>query len=157
MNSDTQTTFNVQSNNISQEATNRLKQCLRYFKTFSFIIAIVTILVYILAIVLNILTWEDWNKTLLKLGAKYTPFIRKNFELHRLIAPIFLHYNIYHLLLNCLYLIIFGIFIEHMVTRKFTMLTYFISGLIATTLSAVLAPTTVSLGASGALYGNHLA
>jgi rhomboid protease GluP len=151
--SNQQSSLNIQ--NVPTEISNGIKRHLKYVKTFSFVMIIVNIFIYMLEVYLNTINREDWNTTLVNMGAKYTPYIRDNYHFHRLILPIFLHNNLMHLIWNCFNLALFAIFMEFTLSTKNTIISYFISGIISTTLSAVLNPGYISVGASGAIFGKY--
>ena len=79
-----------------------------------------------------------------------------DYEIWRLITPIFLHGNELHLISNLIALLLFGASIE--TNRNFSrlkfLLIYFLSGLIGNLFSLVLLPLdAISLGSSGAIFG----
>ncbi|MFX1326077.1 MAG: rhomboid family intramembrane serine protease [Promethearchaeota archaeon] len=79
-----------------------------------------------------------------------------NYEIWRLITPIFLHANEIHLLSNMLALLLFGATVEtnQKITRLQFLLIYIISGIIGNIFTLfLLPPYAVSLGASGAIFG----
>ena len=69
----------------------------------------------------------------------------------RLLTSIFLHSGIPHLLLNMFSLALFGIILENIIGTKKFLLTFFISGLIASLFSGFFYNS--ALGASGAIFG----
>ncbi|MHA2123187.1 MAG: rhomboid family intramembrane serine protease, partial [Promethearchaeota archaeon] len=79
-----------------------------------------------------------------------------DYEIWRLFTSLFLHADILHLVSNLLALLIFGATIESnkKFSKLFFIITYFISGLIGNLLSLIiLSPYTISLGASGSIFG----
>jgi membrane associated rhomboid family serine protease len=83
-------------------------------------------------------------------------YIIQNFEIWRLITPIFFHANEIHLFSNTIALLLFGATVEtnKVFSRLEFVLTYFISGFIGNIFSLFLLPfDTISLGASGAIFG----
>jgi membrane associated rhomboid family serine protease len=91
--------------------------------------------------------------TLRAMGGKFTDDIRNQYELHRLLTPVFLHAGILHLLSNLFFQLRFGFICEvRWGIAKFALL-YFVCGIGANFWSAVLSPFAVSVGASGALFG----
>ncbi|MHA2008619.1 MAG: rhomboid family intramembrane serine protease [Promethearchaeota archaeon] len=79
-----------------------------------------------------------------------------DYEIWRLMTPIFLHGNEVHLISNLIALLLFGASIE--TNRSFSklkfLLIYFLSGFIGNLFSLVLLPiNAISLGSSGAIFG----
>jgi membrane associated rhomboid family serine protease len=90
--------------------------------------------------------------TLLAVGAKQTAFIL-NGQYYRLLAPIFLHAGVIHLLINSFMLLRLGSSIEMAFGPWRTGFVYVLSGVFGNILSAVFLPHVMSVGASGALFG----
>lgn len=79
-----------------------------------------------------------------------------NYEIWRLITPIFLHANEIHLFSNMIALLLFGATIEtnQRISRLQFLSTYVISGIIGNIFTLfLLPPNAISLGASGAIFG----
>lgn len=89
---------------------------------------------------------------LLQWGADYRP-ATTNGEWWRLLTNIFLHGGIMHLIANMVGLIFIGMFLEPILgTKRFTLL-YLVTGILASVASVWWHPNTVSVGASGAIFG----
>ena len=84
-------------------------------------------------------------------GAKYGPAIQDG-DWYRLIAPVFLHAGIFHLLLNIFALFIFGPRLERLFGSLAYGATYLISGLFGVVASYWFYPA-LGVGASGAIFG----
>lgn len=114
----------------------------------------------IILVFLNIISFLVFN---LALPIQYLLFfvqinrnIIKNYELWRLITPIFFHANELHLFSNSIALLLFGATVEtnQKLSRLKFLLIYFISGFIGNFFSLFLLPLdAISLGASGAVFG----
>lgn len=89
--------------------------------------------------------------TLLLFGANYKPLIQIG-QVWRLATSIFLHIGIIHLIVNMYALFIIGKQLEGLIGRWKYLLVFLGSGIIGSLLSAVL-HTSVSAGASGAIFG----
>jgi rhomboid protease GluP len=77
-----------------------------------------------------------------------------NGEVWRLFTAIFIHADILHIFGNMFFLLIFGLRAEDMFDIKEYLLIYFLSGLSGGLLTLALwPPNTVSIGASGAIFG----
>ena len=75
-------------------------------------------------------------------------------EYWRLFTSMFLHADIMHILSNMLALLLFGAAVENNYSKLEYLIIYFISGLIGNLFSLLLLPlNTISLGASGAIFG----
>jgi len=74
----------------------------------------------------------------------------------QLLTSIFVHVDITHIALNMLFLIIFGLRAEELFTTEEYFFVYMFSGLAGSLLTLFLmAPNTVSAGASGAIFGMY--
>ena len=89
--------------------------------------------------------------TLLKFGANYQPLVKAG-EVWRLITSMFLHIGFLHLLFNMYALWIIGKQLETFLGKTKFIIVYLGSGLLGSLLSVVL-HTSVSAGASGAIFG----
>ena len=77
-----------------------------------------------------------------------------NGEYWRLFTSMFLHADIMHIFSNMIALLLFGAAVENNYSKIEYLLIYFISGLIGNLFSLLLLPlNTISLGASGAIFG----
>jgi rhomboid protease GluP len=74
-------------------------------------------------------------------------------EVWRLFTAMFIHADITHIVGNMLFLLIFGLRAEKLFDLKEYFLVYFLSGLAGGLLTLLLGPSTVSVGASGAIFG----
>ena len=82
--------------------------------------------------------------------------IIKEYEVWRLFTAIFLHGNILHLFSNMFGLLLFGATVENnkSISKIQFSIIYFVSGLIGNLFSLIFLPLdTISLGASGAIFG----
>lgn len=92
--------------------------------------------------VLNLLRYGALNSVLVQNG-----------EFWRLITAGFLHGGIFHLLFNMYSLYIIGTQIENFVGKWKFLAIYFCSMITASLMSCVISPNSVSVGASGAIFG----
>ena len=76
-----------------------------------------------------------------------------NGEVWRLFTAMFVHADIVHIFGNMFFLLIFGLRAEDMFDVKEYFLIYFLSGLAGGLLTLLLWPDTLSVGASGAIFG----
>ncbi len=88
----------------------------------------------------------------LKVGANFGPLVKQG-EWWRLFTSIFLHGGLLHLLNNLFSLWLIGTLLEPLLGRiKFATL-YFVTGIIASYTSVCWHEATISVGASGAIFG----
>lgn len=90
---------------------------------------------------------------LLLLGAKNSYLIKYEYQLWRLVTPIFLHSDILHLLFNMVIQLAFGLGYERKWNPLRLIPIYFITGIGGTLLSCVALPHGIGVGASGAILG----
>ncbi|MCG1380368.1 rhomboid family intramembrane serine protease [Staphylococcus epidermidis] len=74
-------------------------------------------------------------------------------EWYRLISSMFLHFNFEHILMNMLSLFIFGKIVESIIGSWRMLIIYIISGLYGNFVSLSFNTITISVGASGAIFG----
>ncbi len=94
---------------------------------------------------------SDDATNLYRWGAKFGPAIQDG-DWHRLILPVILHAGILHLATNTFALIIFGPRLEEEFGRTAFLATYIVSGIGGVAASYLVSPT-LSVGASGAIFG----
>jgi len=81
-------------------------------------------------------------------------YIIYNLEIWRLFTSMFLHVDILHLFSNMVSLLIFGAYVELNYSKEEFIFIYLLSGLTGSFCSMMLLPLfTISLGASGAIFG----
>ncbi len=75
-------------------------------------------------------------------------------EVWRLITAMFLHADVMHLFFNMVALLLFGVAVENSFSKLEFIIVYFLSGLIGNLFSLILLPPySISLGASGGIFG----
>ena len=92
------------------------------------------------------------NEALYLLGAKWEPAIRAG-QIWRLVTANYLHGGLVHLAFNCYALMSLGPLIEESFGARKTFVLYTVSGVAGFALSSWWHPDTLSIGASGAIYG----
>mmetsp|Transcript_15349 Transcript_15349/g.25347 ORF Transcript_15349/g.25347 Transcript_15349/m.25347 type:complete len:353 (+) Transcript_15349:360-1418(+) len=92
------------------------------------------------------------TEVLIRMGAKSVPLIRQG-QVYRWITPMFLHGGLLHLAFILLSQLGFGFTVENKIGPWRTGIIYFLSGVGGTLASALLDPTSISVGASGAVFG----
>lgn len=91
------------------------------------------------------------DKILLGLG-QYNDFVMSG-GWWQLFTAMFVHVHLFHLLGNMLFLLIFGARGEELFSEKEFFFIYFAGGLSGNLLTLLMGPSTVSAGASGAIFG----
>lgn len=94
------------------------------------------------------------GEDLLKWGANFRPSIQ-NGEYWRLFTCMFLHAGVMHILFNMYGLFIAGVFLEKVTGAKWFLILYLLTGVIASLTSVWWHPATISIGASGAIFGMY--
>lgn len=94
------------------------------------------------------------GEDLLKWGANYRPAIQ-NGEYWRLLTSTFLHGGVMHILFNMYGLFIAGIFLEKEIGAKWFIVFYLLTGIVSSLTSVWWHPATISVGASGAIFGMY--
>jgi len=89
---------------------------------------------------------------LLDMGAKETQLMLQG-EWWRFLTPMFLHSGLIHLLLNMLILYNVGSSLEEPFGISRVLVTYLISGIAGSLWSAIMLPTRLGVGSSGAIFG----
>lgn len=92
------------------------------------------------------------NFVLIFLGAKYSPLIYDG-EIWRLVSCAFLHGSFLHIACNMYMLYIIGPQIERIYGKVKYIFIYLISCITSSTLSLVINPKSISVGASGGIFG----
>jgi membrane associated rhomboid family serine protease len=94
------------------------------------------------------------TKTLVDLGALFTPYIAVQHEYWRLITPMFLHAGLMHIFFNMISLYFLGSYLEPVAGWKKFLVIYFIAGLAGNVLAFAIGPALVPMvGASTSIFG----
>jgi rhomboid protease GluP len=117
----------------------------------TYILVAVNIAVYGFTSYLSGNALEMSDRVLLQFG-QYNPYVF-NGEVWRLFTGMFVHANIAHIVGNMLFLFIYGLRAEDMFDIKEYLLIYLMSGLAGGLLTLFLWPDSLSIGASGAIFG----
>ena len=133
-----------------QDVINFLKPKDGYFITP--ILIYVNIGVYLLMAIIGLGFISFKGQDLLLLGANYGP-LTKGGEWWRLLTSTFLHGGLMHLLANMYGLLFVGIFLEPLLGRAKYLTAYLLTGILASVASIWWYDATISVGASGAIFG----
>lgn len=118
----------------------------------TYTIIILNILVYLIEIIKSRNLIDINIYTLIQMGAKINILINRG-EIYRLITSTFLHGGIMHILFNMSALNIIGKEVEYIYGSKKYILIYILSALSGSLFSYLFNPNSVSVGASGAIFG----
>ena len=106
-----------------------------------------------ICVIMFVLTGGGSNlHTLLKYGANLD-ILTKSGEYYRLVSSMFLHIGIFHILFNMYALYVIGPQVEGFYGKWKYLIIYFISGICGSIMSMSFNPNTISVGASGAIFG----
>lgn len=134
------------------EAANRVKRERSLFQQgkpfFTYMFMIIQIIVYFL---MEKDGGSQNSITLIDYGAKFNPLILEG-EWWRFITPMFLHIGFLHLFMNTLALYYLGTVVERIFGNIRFLMIYLIAGF-GGTLASFLFSTSISAGASGAIFG----
>ena len=108
---------------------------------------------YLIAFVLSGDLVDMSNRTLVELGALYGPLVVLKGEWWRLLAAMFLHGGMTHLLMNMFSLYIVGRPMELYFRPRSYLSIYLLTGVIGGMVSLIVHPQSVGIGASGAIFG----
>jgi len=126
----------------------------RSFLTPTIFLVAANILVYVYTSLLGGSFIQTADSVLLQLGQYNINVL--NGEYWQLLTSIFVHVDISHIALNMLFLVIFGLRAEELFTTEEYFAVYMLSGLSGSLLTLFLmSPTTLSAGASGAIFGMY--
>ena len=117
------------------------------------IIIAINIVMFLISAILSKSIIDIDSRVLLVLGAKYVPIMTGEGQYYRLITEMFLHGGIIHLAFNMFTLYSIGGQIEYIYGKVKYLMIYFLSGIGAGILSCFLDPKSLSVGASGAIFG----
>ncbi|MCE5220805.1 MAG: rhomboid family intramembrane serine protease [Clostridium sp.] len=92
------------------------------------------------------------NSVLISFGAKYNTLIEQG-EVWRLLTSAFLHSNLVHIACNMYSLYIIGPQIQQIYGTKKYLIIYIISCITSSSLSYFMSPNSISVGASGGIFG----
>lgn len=132
------------------------KKSSRVDKIFSKKVPFVTYAIMVICLLMLVLMFVFGNGfdnyTLLKFGAN-NDYLVKHGEYYRLFTSIFLHGSILHLVLNMYSLYVIGPQVESFFGKVKFLFIYLVSGICGSLLSIAFSHNTISIGASGAIFG----
>ncbi len=124
----------------------------RYFVTP--ILVDLNLLIFIMMVISGVSFFSPDGVSLVNWGANFRP-ITLDGQWWRLVTNFFVHVGILHVLFNMYALIYIGLLLEPYLGSTRFAITYFLTGIIASTTSLYWHDTTISAGASGAIFGMY--
>lgn len=122
------------------------------FKPKKIIVTNVLIILCVIMYVISLIISDNFNYSLLLLGANNRTLVL-NGDFYRLITAAFLHGGIVHLLANMYSLFIIGSQVETYMGKGRYIVIYLLSAIMASLFSIVVFSNSISIGASGAIFG----
>ncbi|MFD1363056.1 rhomboid family intramembrane serine protease [Lentibacillus salinarum] len=151
--SDKEATLNSCRTKLTDQMTQKereVRNIFSYGKPFlTYFLLAANLLVFLL---LELTGNSTSTATLIAFGAKYNPAIIENGEWWRIVTSMFLHIGLLHLIMNMLAVYYLGTLVERIYGSVRFLLIYFLAG-IGGGLASFAFTTSVSAGASGALFG----
>lgn len=133
---------------------NDINERVKIFKEYpvTMILISINVIIFIITAILSKSIIDINTIVLIECGAKVNYLINKG-QIFRLLTAAFLHGGIMHILFNMYSLYIVGTVVEKIYGWKKYISIYILSALTSSILSYMLAPMTISVGASGAIFG----
>lgn len=117
------------------------------------LILFVNVMIMLLMMITRLTSWfRNEAYLLLSFGAQYGPLVARG-EWYRTVTAIFVHGGILHLLFNSYALFYFGTIVESIYGSEKFFVSYLLSGLVGNVATHLLYYRSVSVGASGAIFG----
>jgi len=147
----------IKAGKLDKEAQQEMQEFLDFLKPkdgyfITPILIYVNIGIFLLMVIMGLGFISFKGQDLLNWGANYGP-LTKNGEWWRLLTSTFLHGGLIHLIANMYGLLFVGIFLEPLLGRKKYLTVYLLTGILASVASIFWYDATVSVGASGAIFG----
>lgn len=134
---------------LEREQQEKEKRLFEYGKpVFTYVFIVLQVLMFL------VLEWKGGSTNpavLIQYGAKFNPLIKEG-EWWRFFTPIFLHIGFFHLFMNTMALYYLGITVERLYGSWRFFVIYLLAGFFGT-LGSFLFTSSLSAGASGAIFG----
>lgn len=133
---------------------NDINERVKIYKEYpvTMILISINVIIFIITAILSKSIIDINTIVLVECGAKVNYLINKG-QIFRLLTAAFLHGGIMHILFNMYSLYIVGTVVEKIYGWKKYISIYILSALTSSILSYMLAPMTISVGASGSIFG----
>lgn len=119
---------------------------------FTYSIMIINIIIFLIEVLKSRSIIDINIYTLIEMGAKINPLINRG-EFYRIITAAFLHGGLIHIFFNMSALNIIGKEVEGIFGSKKFLLIYILSAIGGNLFSYLFSPNSISVGASGAIFG----
>lgn len=132
---------------------NNIEKNQKIDRLFARKIPFITYIIIALCIIMFVITRGGYDiQTLIKYGANLD-VLTKYGEYYRLVTSMFLHIGIFHILCNMYALYVIGPQVEGFYGKWKYLIIYFVSGICGSIMSMSFNLNTISVGASGAIFG----
>jgi membrane associated rhomboid family serine protease len=118
----------------------------------TFALIAVNVLVFLVMVLRGVSFLSPTTSSVLAWGADYGPYTLGG-QWWRMFTSMFIHFGIIHIFMNMFVLLSIGMFMESLSGRVSYLILYVVAGLGGGVASLAWHPTTVSAGASGAVFG----
>ena len=122
------------------------------FRCVTVVLIALNVLVFLIMVLRGVSLFEPTADSVLRWGADYGPLTLHG-QWWRMLVSTFLHFGLIHLLFNMFVLFNIGLFLEILAGRVPFVALYLVCGVGASATSLAWHPSTVSAGASGAIFG----
>ncbi len=137
---------------INKKTTKENSKYEEIFKPKKIIVTKIIIGLCILLYIVSLFISDNFNYALLIMGANNRSLVLKG-QIYRLITCAFLHGGLIHLVVNMYSLWIIGSQVENYLGKAKFIIIYLLSALMGSTFSLVFLGNSMSIGASGAIFG----
>ncbi len=137
---------------INKKTENENSKYEDVFKPKRIIVTYIIMAINIIMFIISLLISNNFNLSLLMLGANNRTLVLHG-QVFRLITSAFLHGSILHLLVNMYSLNIIGSEVENYMGKTRYIIIYLLSALMGSVFSIVFLENSISIGASGAIFG----
>jgi rhomboid protease GluP len=125
---------------------------LKPWQIVTFVLIALNVLVFVVMVLGGVALLDPTANSVLKWGADYGPLTLRG-QWWRMFSSMFIHFGLFHILFNMIVLLSIGLFMESLSGRLSFLILYLVAGLGGSAASLALHPSTVSAGASGAIFG----
>ena len=137
---------------INKKTEGENKKFENIFKPKKIIITYLLIAINVIMYLITLFAFDNFDYGLIVLGANNRLLVLDG-EIHRLITSAFLHGNLIHLFVNMYSLWIIGSQVETYIGKIKYLVVYLLSALMGSIFSIVFLENSLSVGASGAIFG----
>jgi len=124
----------------------------QWFQSATVVLIALNVLVYAVMVARGVSWFSPTAESVLPWGADYGPLTLHG-QSWRMMVSTFLHFGIIHIAFNMFVLLNIGVFMERLAGRLRFVVLYLVCGLGGSAASLAWHPSTVSAGASGAIFG----